>query len=92
MGLRFRKSFRLLPGIKLNLSKSGPSLSVGGPGASVNIGSKKTRASVGLPGSGLSYATSRSYGVTRGGKVFWIVLAIVLLVIAYQAGRGSFFG
>lgn len=40
MGFRFRKSFKIAPGIKLNLSKSGISTTIGGRGASVNIGSK----------------------------------------------------
>ncbi|MCL5669720.1 MAG: DUF4236 domain-containing protein [Acidobacteria bacterium] len=37
MGWSLRKSFRLLPGIRLNLSKSGPRLSVGVPGARASI-------------------------------------------------------
>jgi hypothetical protein len=37
MGWSFRKSFRLLPGIRLNLSRSGPRLSVGVPGARASI-------------------------------------------------------
>lgn len=37
MGWFFRKSLRLLPGIRLNLSKSGPRLSVGVPGARASI-------------------------------------------------------
>jgi hypothetical protein len=37
MGWSFRKSFRLLPGIRVNLSKSGPRLSVGMPGARASI-------------------------------------------------------
>jgi hypothetical protein len=37
MGWFFRKSFRLLPGIRLNLSKSGPRLSVGIPGARASV-------------------------------------------------------
>jgi hypothetical protein len=42
MGWFFRKSFRLLPGIRISLSKSGPRLSVGVPGvrASVNMQGK----------------------------------------------------
>jgi hypothetical protein len=30
MVFRFRKSFKILPGVKINLSKSGKSLSTGG--------------------------------------------------------------
>jgi hypothetical protein len=37
MGWFFRKSFRILPGIRLNLSKGGPRLSVGVPGARASI-------------------------------------------------------
>lgn len=37
MGWSFRKSFRVLPGIRLNLSKSGPRLSIGVPGARASI-------------------------------------------------------
>jgi hypothetical protein len=33
----FRKSFRLLSGVRINLSKSGPRLSVGVPGARASI-------------------------------------------------------
>lgn len=38
MGWSFRKVLRLLPGIRVNLSKSGPRLSVGVPGARASIG------------------------------------------------------
>ena len=38
MGWSLRKSFKLLPGIRLNLSRSGPRLSVGLPGARASIG------------------------------------------------------
>lgn len=37
MGWSFRKTFRLLPGIRLNLSKSGPRLSIGVPGARASV-------------------------------------------------------
>jgi hypothetical protein len=37
MGWSYRKSLRLLPGIRINLSKSGPRLSVGVPGARASI-------------------------------------------------------
>jgi hypothetical protein len=60
MGLRFHKSFSLIPGIKLNLSKSGPSLSVGERGMTANFSARGERETVGLPGSGLSYSVSSS--------------------------------
>jgi hypothetical protein len=57
MALRFRRSFRLLPGIRLNLSKSGVSASFGVRGAHVTVGPRGTTTSVGLPGTGLSYTS-----------------------------------
>ena len=37
MGWFLRDSFRLLPGIRLNLSKSGPRVSVGLPGVRASV-------------------------------------------------------
>jgi hypothetical protein len=57
MGFRFHHSLRVLPGVRLNLSKGGVSASVGIRGAWFTIGQKGTRATVGLPGTGLSYTS-----------------------------------
>jgi hypothetical protein len=38
MGWFIRKSFRVLPGLKINLSNSGPRLSVGVPGVRASVG------------------------------------------------------
>lgn len=38
MGWSIRKSLRLLPGVRVNLSRSGPRLSIGFPGARASIG------------------------------------------------------
>lgn len=58
---RFRRSFRLFPGLRFNLSKSGVSASVGVKGLHYTVGSKGTRTTVGLPGSGASYTDYRPY-------------------------------
>ena len=55
MPLKFRKRIRLLPGIWLNVSKSGVSTSIGGKGATVNIGKRGTKSTLSIPGTGLSY-------------------------------------
>lgn len=47
MGWSIRKSLQLLPGVRVNLSRRGPRLSVGIPGA---------RASIGLDGKANLYA------------------------------------
>ncbi|MDY6457349.1 DUF4236 domain-containing protein [Acinetobacter faecalis] len=62
MGFRFRKSIKILPGLKINLTHKGiSSASIGKPGASLNIGKKGTRTSVGIPGTGISYSKHRPY-------------------------------
>jgi hypothetical protein len=55
MGFRFRRSVKILPGIRLNFGKRGISTSIGVRGAHVTIGKAGTRTTIGLPGSGLSY-------------------------------------
>ena len=73
MGLRFQKKIRILPGIYLNLSKSGLSVSAGGHGATVNVGtSGRKTATFGVPGTGLSYRTPLN----------WTVLILLLIVAA----------
>lgn len=63
MGLRFRQSFQLFPGVRLNLSGGGVSATFGVPGASMNFGPRGIRSTVGIPGSGLSYSSSLTPGV-----------------------------
>ena len=59
MGLNFRKSITLLKGVKLNLSKSGPSLSFGRSGLRQSINLKgQARTYVGIPGTGIYYTKS----------------------------------
>ena len=59
MGLRFRKSIKLAPGVKLNLNKKSTGITIGGKGAHYTVNSRgKKTASVGIPGTGLSYSTS----------------------------------
>ena len=56
MGLRFQRRVKILPGVRLNLSRSGVGLSVGGRGAHVGITARGQRyTSVGLPGTGVSW-------------------------------------
>jgi len=65
MGLNFRKRIKILPGVSVNISKSGVSTSVGTRGASVNVGKRGTRATVGIPGTGLSHTQQLTRGKTR---------------------------
>jgi len=58
MGFRFRRGISILPGLKLNLSKSGVSFSAGPKGAKITIGPRGTRVTAGIPGTGLSVSES----------------------------------
>lgn len=62
MGLRFRKSIKIAPGVRMNVGKKGVGVSVGTRGLRHTINSSgRSTSTVGLPGTGLSYSTSRSY-------------------------------
>ncbi|HEX7017690.1 MAG TPA: DUF4236 domain-containing protein [Patescibacteria group bacterium] len=91
MGFRFRKSFKVAPGVKLNLSKSGIGMSAGVRGARVGISSRgNTYSSIGIPGTGIystSYSKKGRKTVTAqssqsnsgaGVKVFLWIVAIIL--------------
>lgn len=70
MGFRFQKRIGILPGVKLNVSKSGVSTTLGERGASVNVGRKGSFVNLGLPGSGLSWR-SKLGGEAPGGQAAW---------------------
>jgi hypothetical protein len=57
MAFRFRKSVKIVPGVRLNLSASGASVTVGGRGARTTFSARGTRTTIGIPGTGLSYST-----------------------------------
>jgi hypothetical protein len=65
MGLRFRRSFRLFPGVRVNLSKTGLSASFGGRGATLNVGRNGVKGTIGVPGTGLSYSQQLGGGSPR---------------------------
>jgi hypothetical protein len=91
MGFRFRKSVRLIPGVRLNFSRSGPSVTVGGRGLSTNYSKRGSRSTVSLPGTGLSYTTSHT-SLPPGSTspigsiakiILWLIIVIALLVIIF---------
>ena len=92
MVLRFRKTIRLLPGVRLNVTKRGiNSLSLGGKGASYNIGKEGTRTTLGLPGTGLSDTEYHPYEKDETGRVkrpalyanprTWLFVLIFIVVV-----------
>ena len=84
MGFRFRKSFSLLPGIRLNLGKKRVSVSIGRPGLTVNISKDGIRKTVSLPGTGLSYSSYEKHGDKTNQEndirpaVIWPVIFLIL--------------
>lgn len=53
MAVRFRKSIKLAPGVRMNLSGGGLSWTLGPRGASIGIGKRGTYLNSGIPGTGL---------------------------------------
>jgi len=52
---RLRKTIPLGKFFRINVSKTGASLSAGRPGATINVRKDRVDGTVGIPGSGLSY-------------------------------------
>ena len=105
MGFRFRKSFKVGPGVKLNIGKKSAGVSVGGKGfrTSVNSSGRKTT-SVGVPGTGLSYVSSSSGSSSskrkgsansmssskKGGC--WLILVPIIIILVIISGIRSCVG
>jgi hypothetical protein len=58
---RFHRSLGIIPGVRVNFSKSGLGLSLGVPGARYSMGPRGRRLTVGIPGTGLSYVSESSH-------------------------------
>jgi hypothetical protein len=97
MGIRFRRSFKIAPGIRLNLSKSGVSTTIGARGFSVNVGRRGTYLNAGLPGTGIGSRTrlgggrrarngSAAPGPSSGVGYWWLGGLILFLLIAMAGG------
>lgn len=79
MGLRLRKIIPFNRKARLNISKSGVSVSLGsGKGLTANVSGRGIRTTFGLPGSGISYGTKR-YGFTSAN----IMVAVFIIALIY---------
>lgn len=68
MGLNFRKSITIFPGVKLNLSKSGVSASFGTKGIRQSISTTgRARTTLGIPGTGVYYTKQTNVKKLAGG-------------------------
>lgn len=58
MGWRYKRSVKLLSGLRMNVGSRGvTSFSVGGCGVTVNLSKRGTKSTYSLPGTGISYQT-----------------------------------
>jgi len=78
VGLRFRRTLKIMPGVRLNFSLSGVSASVGPRGASVSLSGRRPPAiNLGIPGTGLSVreqlggTSQRSSGSSGAQQTRW---------------------
>jgi hypothetical protein len=91
VGWRFRKSVKILPGVRLNFGKGGfTSTTLGGKWLKTNLSGRGTKHTFSVPGTGVSYQTdakSRAQDNSASNGVNWVlillglVLVLVLLVI-----------
>lgn len=69
MSLRFRRSIKILPGVRLNFSKSTMGLSLGVPGARISVNTRgDVYTSAGIPGTGIYSVERTSLRKGRGRK------------------------
>lgn len=103
MGMRFRKSKKIAPGVRLNLSAKSASISIGPKGFKKTFStSGRVTTTVGIPGTGLSYSTSKKMGQTAAGstsqeapaaavvasnKNKWVTLALCVFLGFFGAHR-----
>jgi len=98
MGWRFRKSFKILPGFRINVGKQGiSSASIGKRGFSASIGKLGIFKNIGIPGTGLSHRSKigepismpgASIGLGVAGAIIGGVIALALALFVFLSGIG----
>ena len=97
MALRFKKSIKIAPGVKLNIGKKSTGISIGNKFGGVSFNTKTgARARASAPGTGVSYTSKiggksmHTKGMQKAGtqkvkkpfyKRWWFILVAVLLVV-----------
>ena len=86
MGWRFRKSLKILPGVRLNFGKGGlTSTTLGGRWLKTNVGGRGVKHTVSLPGTGVSYQTdtgqSRPASPSDSRSLLLILVAVLLVLV-----------
>lgn len=90
MGFRFRRTIKIIPGLRLNVGKRGVSASVGVRGAHVTVGKGGTRHTVGIPGTGASWTDYKPHGApspqvsrwSSPGPLWSIAIVAAVIIVA----------
>jgi len=92
MGLRFYRRVRLIPGLRVNASRSGLSLSVGHRGAWYTIGPHGRRVSLGLPRTGLFWTehVPPHKPVHAGHRLAFVIAAAIVALYVIGKVVGAF--
>ncbi len=85
MGLKLRKIIPLTKLFKLNISKSGASVTFGKRGSAINLSTKGVRTSIGKVGSGIGYNEFLSFKNFKFSLVFALVFLIAILLIIFNS-------
>jgi hypothetical protein len=98
---RFRKRINIMPGVSINLSKTGVSTTLGVKGLHSNISKRGVRTTVSAPGTGLSYSHLEPYKQQRPAlpnpqkasnmriaSITCLILAALIVVLVLIAAGG----
>lgn len=89
MGMRFRKSKKIAPGVRVNLNAKSASISIGPKGFKKTFStSGRTTTTVGIPGTGLSYSTSKKMGAPTAAVSADPVVSEVAVPVRSQKNKG----
>jgi uncharacterized protein DUF4236 len=96
VALRFRRSIRIAPGVRVNLGLHGAGLSIGSRGLHIGMNRRGMYTSAGIPGTGI-YAVhhvrdwhfeppqQRAYTVAGSGWPVLVVIGLVVLAVVLRA-------
>lgn len=89
MGMRFRKSKKIAPGVRVNLNAKSASISIGPKGFKKTFStSGRTTTTVGIPGTGLSYSTSKKMGAPTTAASADPIVPEVAVPVRSQKSKG----
>lgn len=89
MGMRFRKSKKIAPDVRVNLNAKSASISIGPKGFKKTFStSGRTTTTVGIPGTGLSYSTSKKMGAPTAAASADPIVPEVAVPVRSQKSKG----